>query len=92
MSQNDLEIDYQTTVDEIMRRWPATIRIFLDFRMLCVGCPIAPFHTVTDACREYHIELGAFLAALREAAAGKHTNSTLGADALGNSKQPVRVA
>ena len=31
------------TVDDVMRRWPATIRVFLDFRMGCVGCPIAAF-------------------------------------------------
>ena len=38
-------------VDDIMRRAPHTIRVFLAFRMACVGCPIATFHTVDDACR-----------------------------------------
>ena len=28
-------------VEDVMSRWPATIRVFLDFRMGCVGCPIA---------------------------------------------------
>ena len=46
---------YRTTtlVDDIMRRWPATIRVFLDYRTQCVGCPIACFHTVDDACCEH---------------------------------------
>ena len=48
-----------------MRRWPATIRVFLDFRMGCVGCPIAGFHTVEDACREHGAVPGDFLSALR---------------------------
>jgi hybrid cluster-associated redox disulfide protein len=55
-------------VDDVMRRWPATIRVFLDFGFLCVGCPIGCFHSVEDACREHHAELPVFLAALRAAA------------------------
>ncbi|MBI5262588.1 MAG: DUF1858 domain-containing protein [Bradyrhizobium sp.] len=51
-------------VDDIMRGWPQTIRVFLEFRMSCVGCPIATFHTVDDACREHGVEQDAFLKAL----------------------------
>ena len=36
----------EQTVDDVMRRWPSTIRVFIDFGMHCVGCPIATFHTV----------------------------------------------
>ena len=39
--------------------------MFLDFRMGCVGCPIACFHTVDDACREHGVDRDAFLDALR---------------------------
>ncbi|KAB2867697.1 MAG: DUF1858 domain-containing protein [Bauldia sp.] len=49
-------LDEDMTMDEIMRHWPATIRVVLDHGMLCVGCPIAPFHTVKDAVREHHID------------------------------------
>jgi len=51
-------------VDEVMRRWPETIRVFLDFRMSCVGCPIARFHDIDDACREHGTDRQSFLAAL----------------------------
>ncbi|MGO4836182.1 DUF1858 domain-containing protein [Rhizobiaceae sp. 2RAB30] len=44
------------TVDEVMRRWPATIRVFLRHGMLCVGCPIATFHTISDAVREHGLD------------------------------------
>jgi hybrid cluster-associated redox disulfide protein len=57
------------TVDDVMRRWPATIRVFLAFRMNCVGCPIAGFHTVDDACHEHGAAPGDFLSALRRATA-----------------------
>ena len=56
-------------VDDVMRRWPATIRVFLDFKFMCVGCPIGIFHSVEDACREHKTGTEAFLAALRAAAA-----------------------
>jgi hybrid cluster-associated redox disulfide protein len=51
-------------VDDIMLSAPHTIRAFLQFRMACVGCPIARFHTVDDACREYDVDREAFLEAL----------------------------
>jgi hybrid cluster-associated redox disulfide protein len=51
-------------VDDIMCTAPHTIRVFLAFRMACVGCPIATFHTVDDACREHGIDREKFLAAL----------------------------
>jgi hybrid cluster-associated redox disulfide protein len=53
-------------VDDIMRSAPHTIRVFLEFRMACVGCPIGCFHTVDDACREHGIDRAKFLAALCE--------------------------
>jgi hybrid cluster-associated redox disulfide protein len=35
--------------------------------MLCVGCLIAPFHTIVDACMEYGLDEEAFSAELRAA-------------------------
>lgn len=59
-----MAIDYDDLVDDVMRREPATIRVFLDFKLACVGCPIATFHTVDDACREHGIDRQAFMGAL----------------------------
>ena len=56
------------TVDQVMNRWPASIRVFMDFRLGCVGCPIATFHSIDEASREHEIDGGAFLAALQAAA------------------------
>ncbi len=36
--------------------WPTTASVFLARGMLCFGCPIAPFHTVIDACQEYGLD------------------------------------
>lgn len=60
-------IDPEMTVDEIMRRWPMTIRVVIRHRMLCIGCPIGIFHTVVDACQAHRIDLESFSAELLEA-------------------------
>jgi len=57
------------TVDQVMTRWPASIRVFMDFKMSCVGCPIATFHSVDEASREHAIDPAAFLSALQRVAA-----------------------
>ncbi|UVC17962.1 DUF1858 domain-containing protein [Mesorhizobium onobrychidis] len=44
------------TMDEIMHGSPAAIRVVLQRGMLCVGCPIASFHTVSDAAREHDLD------------------------------------
>ncbi|SDY94729.1 DUF1858 domain-containing protein [Citreimonas salinaria] len=49
---------------DLMDRWPETIAVFLRYRMLCVGCVIGRFHTVTDACREHDVDEAEFRAAL----------------------------
>ncbi|MGO9360942.1 MAG: DUF1858 domain-containing protein [Xanthobacteraceae bacterium] len=59
------EIDAATTVDDVMRRRPSTIGVFLRLRLHCIGCPVGPFHTVSDAAREHGIDEQQLLAALR---------------------------
>jgi hybrid cluster-associated redox disulfide protein len=64
-----MAISSHLLVEDVMTRWPATIRVFLDFKLGCVGCPISSFHSVDDACHEHGIDAGNFMAALRGAAA-----------------------
>ncbi|CAN7585582.1 DUF1858 domain-containing protein [Mesorhizobium amorphae] len=58
-------------VDEIMRKWPATVAVMLSYRMLCVGCPIGTFHTVAEACREHRIDETRFILDLESAVRGE---------------------
>ena len=60
--------DPDLTLADLMAQWPQTIPVFLRHRMLCVGCLVGPFHTVEDACAEYHLEEDAFLQELKLAA------------------------
>ena len=89
MQADGSQIGFEMTVDEVMRRWPATIRVFLDFRMNCVGCPIAGFHTVEDACREHGAAPRDFLSALRAAAAA-HANGSA-RRAFSDAEEAVRI-
>ncbi|WP_292591174.1 DUF1858 domain-containing protein [Mesorhizobium sp.] len=50
------KLNDDTTMDGIMRETPAAIRVVLQHGMLCVGCPIASFHTVSDAAREHDLD------------------------------------
>ena len=61
------EAGRRSTVDEIMRRTPRAVRIFLDNGMHCVGCPIAPFHTVAEAAREHGLDEAALRRVLEAA-------------------------
>lgn len=66
MARNTFD-DPDLALSELMRRWPATIPVFLGHRMKCVGCLVGPFHTIADACREYGLEETELLAELRAA-------------------------
>ena len=63
-------LDPDMPVDEIMRRWPSTITVMIRHGMLCIGCPIGGFHTVSDACREHGVTEAVFVAELEAAIAG----------------------
>lgn len=52
---------------ELFDHWPETASVFLSRDMVCFGCPIAPFHTVTNACAEYRLDEAAFRAELSAA-------------------------
>lgn len=52
-------------------RWPEAAPVFLSQGMVCFGCPIAPFHTVIDACAEYRLDEADFRADLRAAVMGR---------------------
>ncbi len=57
-------------MDDIMRRWPETIAVLIRHGMLCVGCPIAIYHTVTEACEEHGVDEDAFVGELLAAIPG----------------------
>lgn len=61
-------VDPSTTVGEFLDHHPAALRLFIDRRMSCIGCSIAPYHTITEACDEYDLSLDDFIRELEEMA------------------------
>jgi len=59
----ELADNLQATLD----RGPATLRVFVDHRMACPGCTMAPFETVADAADAYALPREELLADLRRA-------------------------
>ncbi len=55
MSQMKLSADL--TIAEVQEKWPQTVSVFRDLAAACVGCDLASFCTVTDAAKEYQIDL-----------------------------------
>ena len=50
--------------DVLLRRPLAAARILVNHRMHCVGCAIAPFETLEEACDIYRVSLQHLLAEL----------------------------
>jgi hybrid cluster-associated redox disulfide protein len=51
-------------LSELMVDWPEMIEVFFRHQLLCVGCHVAPFHTLSDACLGYGLNVNAFYAVL----------------------------
>lgn len=52
-------IDLSMIVDQFVRGWPATNRVMIRHRMLCIGCPIGNFHTIADATAAFALSANA---------------------------------
>jgi len=72
--------DTKLLVDDIMRQWPATVAVFIQWKMKCIGCPFGVFHSIELACEEHSLELAPIAAELDRAIEGSESgqNQTLG--------------
>jgi hybrid cluster-associated redox disulfide protein len=62
-------ITADSLVKEVVESHPQTISVFSKHGLNCVGCYIAPFHTITDTAREYALRLEPLLSELNGAIA-----------------------
>ncbi|MEJ2209610.1 MAG: DUF1858 domain-containing protein [Anaerolineae bacterium] len=58
-------------VCDVVATQPQTVLVFVRHGLHCPGCYIAPFHTLADTAREYHIPIAPLLRELNQAAAGE---------------------
>lgn len=52
------------SVSELLKRYPCTVSVFMHYRMACVGCAIADFHTVAQAAALYELDGAQFVSEL----------------------------
>jgi hybrid cluster-associated redox disulfide protein len=55
------------TISAVLDQWPQTADVFNRFNMACVGCPVAPYYTVTEAATVYKLSVDEFVAVLEKA-------------------------
>ena len=65
----DGRIESTMSAEDLMKKWPATIEVFVRHRMACVGCPASAFHDIATCCEEYGLSLIDFMIELEQAAA-----------------------
>ena len=56
------------TIEQVLADQPATIPVFLRYRLACVGCYMSLFCTLEDAVTTYNLPREQLLADLRRAA------------------------
>ena len=63
-------ITADSNVDELVNRHPSTVPVFIRHRMICVGCEVARFESLAEACEIYGKPLEPLLTDLRRAVRG----------------------
>jgi hybrid cluster-associated redox disulfide protein len=62
-----VELQDELSVEEILGKWPETVKVFLHYRMGCVGCTMSPYETISSAAAIYQLPLEQFLDDLKKA-------------------------
>jgi len=50
-------ISSDTTVKYLLDTYPQILQMFMDMKLLCVGCPAEGFHTLTEVAHEYKLDI-----------------------------------
>ena len=59
-------ISSHLTAAEVMKRWPATVPVFIRHYLACVGCPFAPFETLAEIPAIYGLCVDDFILELQQ--------------------------
>lgn len=56
------------TIGEIIKKYPKTTFVFIDYGLHCVGCPLAQNDTIEGAAKLHRLDLDKLLKDLNQAA------------------------
>lgn len=62
------KITKEMKIAEVIRQYPKTIFVFIDYGLHCVGCPAAEPETIEEAAKLHRIDLKKFLTDLNKVA------------------------
>jgi len=65
MGQN-LIIDAEMLISDLLDAYPKTAEIFINKKMVCVGCEAEEFHTLKDAAQNYNIEIKSLIEEIKK--------------------------
>lgn len=65
------KITKKMTMGEVMKEYPKTVFVFIDYGLHCVGCPMAEPETIEEAAKLHRINLEKFLKDLNKVARKK---------------------
>jgi hybrid cluster-associated redox disulfide protein len=71
MARDDRPLTPKDTIAELLANYPAAARVLIGYRMHCVGCDIAPFETIAEACIIYGVSVDDVFAEIRHAIAAQ---------------------
>jgi hybrid cluster-associated redox disulfide protein len=71
-----MTIHANSTVAEVMARWPWAGAVFLRRGMACVGCAMAPFDTLGEVAGTYGLDPRRFVGEIERAAAADGRRSS----------------
>ncbi len=64
--EKKMKITKEMTISEIIKKYPKTVFVFIDYGLRCVACPMALPETIEEAAKFHRIDLKKFLKDLNE--------------------------
>lgn len=61
------KITKEMTIAEVLKKYPKTAFVFLDYGLHCIGCPMAAPETIEEAAKLHRLDLKKFLKDLNKA-------------------------
>ena len=61
-------INAGTIISELLDVYPKTAEVFINNKMVCVGCEAEKFHTIKDAAENYNVEIKSLIVEIKKLA------------------------
>jgi len=55
------KIAKEMSISEVVKKYPKTTFVFMDYGLHCIGCPMALDETIEEAAKLHHLDLDKLL-------------------------------